>query len=79
MKPPDCDPQIYASGETLMIGYGKAAEIEEWVVALRKLSGARVDWHYFGGRAWVGYLGDRGPIDEALRMLKPPPWERGEL
>lgn len=69
-----CDPEIYEKGETLIIGWGKSAEIEEWVVALRTLSGQRIDWHYAGGRAWVGYIGDLDKIEAALKMLRPPPW-----
>ena len=79
---PPCDREMFISGDALLWadtwtradwgGPGldpeppRAAGFEAWIVKIREVSGARVDWHYTGGRAQVLYLGDVVPILAAI-------------
>jgi hypothetical protein len=44
---------------------------EEWVQAIARESGQRVDWHYSGGIANVIYLGDHAKVLDAVVKLTP--------
>ena len=56
---PSCDKEIYEKGEHLYsITQTNSDEIEDWVKLIRKKSGQRVDWHWFGGVACIRVLGD---------------------
>lgn len=56
---PPCDEDIRENGVTMAVippGGMTAHEIEEVVVAFRRLTGLRIDWHYVAGRAVVKWL-----------------------
>lgn len=53
-----CDTEVYESGDTIAWMTGPSTVIEALVVRVRELTGARIDWHYAGGRACVLMLGD---------------------
>lgn len=57
--PADCDPAIFANGVTIAILDGSSNAIERWVKALAKATKARIDWHFFGGRGNVLFLGNK--------------------
>ena len=79
---PKCERDIFENGTALLwadtwtrAGWNgdredplppRASGFEAWVVKIREVSGARVDWHYTGGRAQVLYLGDAAPILTAI-------------
>lgn len=44
---------------------------EQWIQAVAKESGQRVDWHYSGGRVNVLYLGDHAKVVAAITKLTP--------
>jgi len=74
--PPPCDPEIFQNGTTVCVLYAPSNAAERWVQSVAKKANARVDWHYFGGRANVLHLGDtesRQRVLEAIHDL------RGEL
>lgn len=57
--PPPCDPEIRNSGEVMAVlrpGSLTPHEIEAIVADFRRLTGLRIDWHYFGGRPVVRWL-----------------------
>lgn len=86
--PPPCDREIFESGTPLLWADTwtratwtdsnmdpeppRATGFEEWVVRIREASGARIDWHYSGGRAQVLYLGDLAPILAAIEAYPCP-------
>jgi hypothetical protein len=45
--------------------------MEPWVVKVREISGQRVDWHYFGGRAVVKFIGDADEVRRAIELEAP--------
>lgn len=44
--------------------------VEEFVVAVRKASKQRVDWHWAGGRAIIKYVGKRDKVIAALKAFR---------
>lgn len=72
--PPPCDDEIFKNGETVVILDGSSNAVERWVQSVAKQANARVDWHYFGGRANVLHLGDadsRQRVLATIRELEP--------
>lgn len=66
-----CDPEIYKSGEyVLMVSGPRSSTMEEWVRLVSRVSGQRVDWHCYAGRDVVLYIGDRARVVEACRNLR---------
>jgi hypothetical protein len=53
----NCDPEIFAKGNPVIILDGKQQETELLVSTAAAMTNLRVDWHYSGGRAQVLYLG----------------------
>lgn len=72
MADPDkCDQEVFDRGHSICILDGCRDRIEEWVQAVARESGQRVDWHYSGGIADVLYLGDYEKVREAVERLSP--------
>ena len=68
------DQEVLKRGAFVFVGVpldGRAQEVEERIVRLAKESGARVDWHYEGGRVVVQTLGDATSVLEKARELWP--------
>ncbi|HLC77639.1 MAG TPA: hypothetical protein VJH92_00765 [Candidatus Nanoarchaeia archaeon] len=56
---PNCDKKVFKKGYHLATIINlSAVEIESIVKSAAEKSGARIDWHYFGGRGVVKALGD---------------------
>lgn len=69
---PRCDNNVYENGEHILtFSTMNAARIERWVTLVREASGQSVDWHYFGGRAVVKYVGDFYKVKAAIEALTP--------
>jgi hypothetical protein len=69
---PPCDADVFSHGRAIFVTHTvPCAEIENWVRAVAKLSGQRVDWSYYGGRAVVRYLGSELAVREAIEYLLP--------
>lgn len=56
--PTPCRDELLDHGEHLFTLDGSSNAVETWVRALATWSGAKLDWHYVGGRACVLFLGD---------------------
>jgi hypothetical protein len=61
---------VYDHGTTLAYLDARSAPAEEWVRKVAVLSGQRVDWHYFGGRAHVMFLGNHAKAVLAVLRLQ---------
>lgn len=68
---PPCAPDIFKNGHSICTIDGCSHRVEEWVKAVAKESGQRVDWHYSGGIANVLYLGDYAAVAKAVALLGP--------
>ncbi len=68
--PAPCDKDIFKNGETVVVLDGSSNAVERWVQAVAKKAKARVDWHYFGGRAIVLHLGDDASRQRVLATIK---------
>lgn len=69
-----CDPKILKKGEMVIVLSGPSTVIEAMVVRARELTGAKTDWHYVGGRAFVKVLGDAADctaVRDAVKDLIP--------
>ena len=53
-----CDPKIYRKGEHIATLDAGPDAAERWVKAVAQKAKARLDWHYFGGRVVVKFLGN---------------------
>ena len=54
-----CDPEIYEKGE--YIGHAwdiEATKINPWLEKAAKLSGQKIDWHWYAGYVAIKVLGD---------------------
>lgn len=65
-----CDPEIYRKGRGLCVIDAWSRPAERWVRLVAKKSGARIDWHYSGGRANVLHLGDEASYRRALNAIE---------
>jgi len=65
-----CDKDIFKNGLGVCALDARPEAAEEWVQAVAKKSGQKVDWHYSGGRANVLYLGDYDKVREAVEELE---------
>jgi len=71
--PPSCDPKIFKNGREVCVLDGRSNAIECWVKKVAKKADAKVDWHYFAGRARVLHLGNavsRQRVLDAINELK---------
>lgn len=66
-----CDQEVFDQGHSIAVLDACMHRAEEWVQAVAKASGQRVDWHYTGGRANVLYLGDHARVLAAIIELRP--------
>lgn len=67
-----CDKEVYNNGSLIFVTHTmSSARVEEWVQAVAKESGQKVDWHYVGGRAQILFLGDQEKVAAALIKLRP--------
>ena len=65
-----CDPEIYKHGAICAIITSASTEMLDFIVKrAAEVSGQRVDWHYFGGRAVVKALGNVHRVKTALRAI----------
>ena len=70
--PAPCEAGVYKNGEVVFITNTIPSNaMEGWVRKVAELSGQRVDWHFFGGRAVVKALGNIGKVLEAIEELRP--------
>ncbi len=70
---PDCARDIYKKGEHIATLDARADAAERWVKMVAAGADARLDWHYFGGRVVVKFLGgeeDRRRVFEVIEALK---------
>jgi hypothetical protein len=79
----ECDQDVFKSGKGICVLDACMVRAEEWVQAVAKESGQKVDWHYSGGRANVLFIGDYDKVLAAVEKLKPllaetPPLKDGE-
>jgi len=69
--PPPCNCTVFDKGKTVIVVATRGAcAFERWVKEVQDLSGQQVDWHYFGGRAFVLYLGDFATVVATIAELK---------
>ncbi len=69
---PPCERDIFDHGESVFVTHTIAPkDIEAWVKKIAALSGQRVDWHYFAGRANILALGDIAAVKRAVEALMP--------
>lgn len=68
---PSCDKEVFANGDLVAVLDACMYRAERFVQAVAKESGQRVDWHYFGGRARVLYLGDGAKVSAAIDRCLP--------
>lgn len=62
-----CDSEVYNNGMVVFFTNTiRSVRMEEWVQAIAKDSGQRVDWHWCGGRAVVLALGDLHKVRKAI-------------
>lgn len=70
--PEPCDQDVFTYGRVMFITNSIPSNaMERWVKEVASISGQRVDWSFFGGRAVVRALGDLGLVHDALAQLKP--------
>jgi hypothetical protein len=70
--PPPCDDEVFKKGKSIVALDAASEHAEEWVQAVAKSSGQRVDWHYSGGIANVLFLGDRAKVMAAIEAMPKP-------
>ena len=75
IQPGRCEDEIFTNGQFFCCLAGPHSWlIEAWVQEIRKLSGARVDWSFAGGRAGVSFLGNEEELKrliEAAKLTRP--------
>ena len=70
--PPQCDSEVFKNGESVFVTDTIPSNaMEGWVRKVAELSGQRVDWHFFGGRANVLALGDIVKVKAVIQQLMP--------
>ena len=68
---PDCDPDIYENGTTVLVTHSmKDKAIEGWVKKVAEQSGQPVDWFWLGGRAIVRTTGDVATVRKTMYDLQ---------
>jgi hypothetical protein len=66
-----CDREVFEKGAVVFVTNTiRSSRMEEWVVAIAKESGQRVDWSSFAGRSVVKALGDLHKVRKAMIHLK---------
>lgn len=65
-----CDSEVFRKGKGVCTIYGNYNAVERWVRLVAQKSGARVDWHYSGGRANVLHLGNKRSRRRVLKAIK---------
>jgi len=69
--PAVCDAKVFRKGEAVFLGWDISSNrMEGWVQQVAKVSGQRVDWSFFGGRAIVKALGDIQAVRDAIVLLR---------
>lgn len=59
--------EVYEKGTTVFVlASCRSKTIDEWVRALREMSGQRINWHYIAGRACIRVLGDVKAVRKAI-------------
>lgn len=71
MSAAPCDREVFEKGHSVAMLDAWSADAEEWVQAVARESGQRVDWHYSGGVANVLFIGDPARVLAAVRSLAP--------
>ena len=66
---PDCDGKIWKKGEHIATLAARPRAAEDWVKKIAAQANAHVDWHYFGGRACVKFLGNRAARDRVFEAI----------
>jgi hypothetical protein len=66
-----CDADVFKDGKGICALDACMCRAEQWVQAVARESGQRVDWHYSGGIANVLYLGDYAAVSAAMGKLAP--------
>ena len=70
--PAPCDSEVFEKGESVFVTHTIPSNaMDGWVKKVAELSGQRVDWHFFGGRANVLALGDIDKVKAAIQKLMP--------
>lgn len=70
--PRPCDPKVYKKGKNICVYHSIGKDVIEALVRrIGELSGQKVDWHYFGGRAVVLALGDVERARQAAEEVRP--------
>lgn len=68
--PTPCNQEVFNKGEVVFMTHSIPSNaMEGWVRKVAKLSGQRVDWHFFGGRARILALGDIEVVKAAIIEL----------
>jgi len=65
-----CDAEVFKNGQSVAALDACMHRAEEWVQAVARESGQRVDWHYSGGIANVLCLGDHARAARAVEKLR---------
>ena len=69
--PAVCDAKVFRKGTAVFLGWDISSNrMENWVQQVAKVSGQRVDWSFFGGRAVVKALGDIQAVRDAIVLLR---------
>lgn len=55
--PPPCDPELFSAGVLVAAFDARAWDMERFVSLMRQISTARLDWHYYAGRAMLRGIG----------------------
>ena len=62
-----CDPEVYDKGTIVFFtNTVSSKDMEDWVLAIARDSGQKVDWFWAGGRAVVQALGDLHKVRKAI-------------
>jgi hypothetical protein len=83
MQPEPCNEDVFKKGYGICTLNACSIRAEEWVQAVAKESGQKVDWHYSGGIANVLYTGQYDKVLAAVKKLEPeltktPKFKEGE-
>ena len=70
--PAPCDPEVFKKGKDIFMTHSIPSNaMEGWVKKVANLSGQKVDWYFFGGRAIVKALGDCDKVVDVINQLLP--------
>ena len=66
------DNEVYEKGEAVALLTAPREVIEALCIGIAQITGARIDWSYFGGRAVVRCLGDAALVRSIFAMYMRP-------